>query len=130
MLLAQQDNGPMIEFTLAPLSQDIGIPLAVMGIFVVFMALILVVVFITILPRIVAVSTATDDQPAVAPSVGDDQLSEETVVVISAAVAQIMAGRPHRVVRIQGLTPADLGWSLEGRMQHHQSHRVQGRLRR
>ncbi len=33
MFLAQQ---PLIEFTLAPLSEDFGVPLAVMGILVVF----------------------------------------------------------------------------------------------
>ena len=54
MLLAQQDDRPLIEFTLAPLFEDYGIPLAVMGIFVVFMALVLVVVFITLLPRVLA----------------------------------------------------------------------------
>jgi Na+-transporting methylmalonyl-CoA/oxaloacetate decarboxylase gamma subunit len=49
-------------------------------------------------------------------------LSEETVAVIAAAVAEVI-GTPHRIVRIRGLTPEDLSWPLEGRMQHHASHR-------
>lgn len=130
MLLAQQDSGPLIEFTLAPLSEDYGIPLAVMGVLVVFMALVLVVVFITLLPRVLAgVSTKEQEQPTTDAVAVEDDLPEETLAVIAAAVAQTMA-KPHRVVKIRGLTPEDLGWSLEGRMQHHQSHRIQHRDRR
>jgi Na+-transporting methylmalonyl-CoA/oxaloacetate decarboxylase gamma subunit len=130
MLLAQQDGRPLIDFTLAPLLEDSGVPLAVMGMLVVFMALTLIVVFITLLPRLLAPFSGADraEGTALLP-VDDDELSEEMVVVIAAAVAQAME-RPHRIVRIQGLTPIDLGWSLEGRMQHHQSHQIQRRARR
>ena len=44
--------------------------------------------------------------------------------MIAAAVAETIR-QPHRIVRIRGLTAEDLDWSLEGRMQHHQSHRIQ-----
>ncbi len=54
----------------------------------------------------------------------ETKLSEEIVVVIAAAVAEVMA-KPHRIVHIRGLTPEDLGWSFQGRMQHHHSHRIQ-----
>ena len=130
MFLAQQDERPLIEFTLAPLSEDYGIPLAVMGIMVVFLALVLVVVFITLLPRVLAPSLGkTSEAAAPVLASGEDELPEEILVVIAAAVAQAI-DRPHRVVQIRGLTPAELGWSLEGRMQHHHSHRIQPRARR
>lgn len=129
MLLAQQDERPMIDFTLAPLSEDIGFPLAVMGILVVFSALVLVVVFITVLPRVLGLFSSNEAQAATTvPVFGEDELPEETVVVIAAAVAATIS-RPHRIVQIRGLTPADRGWSLEGRTQHHQSHRIQSRAR-
>ena len=127
MLLAQQDDRPLISFTLEPLFQDHGIPLAVMGILVVFVALVLVVVFITVLPRVLAPFSRTSqpEQSALHP-VSDDELSEETLVVIAAAVAAAF-DRPHRIVRVRGMTPADHGWSHEGRIQQHQSHRIQHR---
>ncbi len=62
MFLAQQGDRPLIEFTLAPLSEDYGIPLAVMGILVVFLALVLVVVFITLLPRVLAPSLSKTER--------------------------------------------------------------------
>ena len=130
MLLAQQDNRPLIQFTSAPLFEDHGIALAVMGVFVVFMALVLVVAFITVLPRVLAMFTETQlDQSASLPAADDAGLSEEMRVVIAAAVAETIRA-PHRIVRIRGLTPEDLGWSLEGRTQHHQSHRIHHRGRR
>jgi len=130
MLLAQQENQPLIDFTLAPLSEDFGVPLAVMGILVVFLALTLVVVFISVLPHLLAsFSKPKAEEAAKVPARGEDELSEEILVVIAAAVAQAI-GKPHRIVRIRGLTPAELGWSLEGRMQHHHSHRIQNRARR
>lgn len=48
-------------------------------------------------------------------------LPDELVVVLAAAVAEAL-GPAHRIVRIRGLMPEDLGWQLEGRMQHHASH--------
>lgn len=129
MLLAQQDVRPLVEFTLDPLWKEHGIPLAVMGVFVVFSALVLIVVFITLLPRILArVSAEESKQPATLPTAFEDEMSEEMVVVIAAAVAATI-DKPHRIVKIRGLTPAELGWSLEGRTQHHQSHRLRTRNR-
>ncbi len=52
----------------------------------------------------------------------DDAVPDEIVAVIAAAVAEVIDA-PHRIVRVRGLTPDDLGWLLEGRMQHHASHR-------
>lgn len=126
MLLAQQDARPLIEFTLAPLFEDHGFPVAAMGVFVVFVALLLVVVFINFLPRMMARLSAPElERPAL--QIADpDELSEETLVVIAAAVADAVS-QPHRVVHIRGLTAEDLGWSLERRMQHHRSHTIQHR---
>jgi Na+-transporting methylmalonyl-CoA/oxaloacetate decarboxylase gamma subunit len=129
MLLAQQSNEFMIKFTMEPLWHDKGIPLAIMGVLVVFSALVLVVTFISVLPRVL--NRFSEEEPGAAASfldVGTDELPEQILVVIAAAVAQAF-DQPHRIVRIRGLTPADLGWSLEGRMQHHQSHKIQHRGR-
>jgi sodium pump decarboxylase gamma subunit len=126
MFLGQQDTGPLFEFTLEPLMEDSGVPLAIMGILVVFSALIMVVVFITLLPRVMARLGDKDPDSAIAtaPSAGEEVLPEELVVVIAAAVAEVM-GKPHRIVKIRGFSPAELGWSLEGRTDQHHSHRVQ-----
>ena len=127
MPLAQQQARPLIEFTTAPLFQEHGIPLAVMGVLVVFMALALLAIFITVLPSALRRVTADDRQPTgIRPATTDETLSEEELLVICAAVAATV-GQPHRIVHIGGLTPEDLGWSFEGRMQHHQSHRIQHR---
>ena len=125
-LLAQQGSG---EFRLSfePLFEDHGLALAVMGILVVFLALTLLVVFITLLPRLLERTLARESQttaPADPEITLKDELPEETLVVIAAAVAETIR-QPHRIVRIRGLTPEDLGWSLEGRLQHHASHRLQ-----
>ena len=80
MIWAQQDSRPLIEFTLSPLWEDQGIPLAVMGILVVFMALLLVVTFISLLPRLVAATAGLEskqqEEHRSSPSVGDDELSD------------------------------------------------------
>ena len=123
MTLAQIDSTSTIEFRLAPLLEDYGISLAVLGVLVVFLALSLVVAFITVLPRLIRFIPAR--QPLASPlrAANTDELPEETLVVIAAAAAEIIH-HPHRVVRSRELTPEDLGWSLEGRIQHHQSHRI------
>ena len=127
MLFAQQDADPIIQFTLAPLFEDHGIPLAIMGVLVVFSALLLVILFITLLPHVlswIGAIPAEKEEPT--PIVtGKDELPEETLVVIAAAVAATLS-RPHRIVRVGG-QEVDMGWSLQGRMQHHQSHRLQQR---
>ncbi|MCB0117354.1 MAG: OadG family protein [Caldilineaceae bacterium] len=118
-----------IGFTLEPLFHDTGIPLAIMGVLVVFLALAVLVIFIQRLPYIMerleprAPSSAAPAPPVVSAT---NELPEELVVVITAAVAAAL-DRPHRIVRIRGLTPTDMAWSMEGRSQHHQSHRIRPR---
>lgn len=122
--------GPSIGLSLAPLTSDNGLPLAIMGVLVVFLALALVVAFITVLPRILAWLPEDESAEAMIATPRDpDELSEETVVVIAAAVAAVIS-QPHRIVRIRGLTPGESGWSMEGRMQQHQSHRIKPRANR
>ncbi len=134
LLLAQATDGSAFQFTLRPLLEDHGIPLAVMGILVVFGVLVLVIAFISLLPRTMEVLSRgfpekQEHQPAAAKQPkGEDELPEEMLVVIAAAVAEVMT-TPHRIVRIRGLTPEDHGWSFKGRIQHHSSHKIQRRDR-
>ena len=92
MLVAQQDIRPLIEFTLAPLFEDHGIPLAVMGILVVFSVLILIATFIQLLPRFMPLLPPTaEQQPAVEPAVQpvvEDELSEEILECGRSGVAR------------------------------------------
>ncbi len=112
-----------------PLFEDYGIPLAVMGILVVFAALTLVSVFINYLPRIMNVLDHLHPEkheshaPVASKRKDQEEIPEEEVAVIAAAIAMMMS-HPHRIVHIRGLTPEDLGWSLEGRIQHHTSHKL------
>jgi sodium pump decarboxylase gamma subunit len=135
LVLANQAEGWLSRITVEPLFEDYGIPLAIMGIVVVFAALVLVSAFITLLPRLMAAldylhPEQKEPQPAAAKQPdAEDELSEELMVVIAAAVAETLS-EPHRIVRIRGLTPEDLGWSMEGRFQHHASHQIQRRDRR
>ena len=101
---AQQVDRPLIEFTLAPLFTDDGIALAMMGISVVFAALVLVATVIILLPRVLAkISPELAPQTEVRPSLADEEaeLSAELLAVIAAAVAETVRV-PHRIVRIGG----------------------------
>ncbi len=132
MLFAQEDARPLIQFTLAPLFRDEGLPLAVMGIFVVFVALVLVAGAITLLPRVLEkISPELSPKTDMPPSLADEdlELSGELLAVIAAAVAETVRV-PHRIVRIGGWSAEDQGWSLGGRILHHQSHKIQPRDRR
>lgn len=127
VLIAQETSREFTGFQLEPLLKDSGIPLAVMGMLVVFAALLLICVFIICLPRLMATldryhPEINEDKPQAAPK-SKDQLPEETLVVIAAAVAEAL-DQPHRIVHTRELTPEDMAWSLEGRMQHHGSHRI------
>lgn len=132
LLFAQTADAPSIQFTLRPLLEDHGIPLAIMGVLVVFGTLVLVSGFISLLPRLAGSPSQPEKHTAPAAAKRretGDELSEEMVVVIAAAVAEVMA-KPHRILHIRGMTPEDAGWSFQGRMQHHSSHRIQRRDRR
>lgn len=113
-----------------PLFEDHGIPLAIMGLFVVFSALVLVRVFIGLLPRIMAVldhlfpeQTKTLESHAVSTEASSDALPDEILAIIAAVVADTVR-EPHRIVHTRELTPEDLNWTLEGRLQHHASHKI------
>ena len=110
---------------------DYGIPLAIMGLLVVFSALLLVRVFIGLLPRIMAMldrlypeKTEEHDLHAAATEVADEEIPDEILAVIAAAVAATVR-EPHRIVHTRELTQEDISWTLEGRLQHHISHNIQ-----
>ncbi len=114
-----------------PLFEDTGIPLAIMGMVVVFAALVLVAVYVTVLPRFAQYLESrfpepASPQPVAQPSISGDDLPEEVLVVIAAAVAQVI-DEPHRIIHTRQLTPLDLAWSFEGRRQQHGSHRPRNR---
>jgi Na+-transporting methylmalonyl-CoA/oxaloacetate decarboxylase gamma subunit len=120
----------LAAFSWDELWKDTGLPLAIMGMFVVFVALILVRVFIGTLPRIMAflerfypekLEAAQDAQ-----QVESEEIPEAIVAVIAAVVADTIGIR-HRIVRTRRITPEGMGWSLEGRLQHHASHRLKPR---
>lgn len=124
MLLTETGINLLAVWTFDPLYEDHGLALALMGIFVVFSALALVVMFITLLPRFVAVISPKEQPLAIeTPSLDPDELPEELVVVLAAAVAATL-GQPRRIVKVRGLLTDDQAWSIEGRMQHHHSHRM------
>ena len=115
-----------------PLFEDTGIPLAIMGLFVVYAALIIVRIFIGLLPRVMAFLDhlypehveAAHHAPVQKPSA--NEIPDETLAVIAAAVAATIC-EPHRIVHTRELAPEDLNWAMEGRRQHHASHRIQHR---
>ncbi len=132
--MAQGAGGWLLALELRPLIEDHGIPLAIMGMFVVFAALVLVSLFILLLPRSLAVlarwsserKESSPQRAAQAPA--ETELSEEILVIISAAVAA-MIREPHRIIHTREMTAEELGWSLEGRLQHHSSHNIRHRER-
>lgn len=117
-----------IKFSLEPLMHDLGLPLALMGIFIVFMALILVVTFISSLPRIMAVleralpsaEHATSAAPTTSPQDSDD----DVIAVIAAAVATVI-DHPHRIIRTREITAREMAWAQQGRLQVQTSHKPQ-----
>lgn len=118
--------------TLEPLWESHGIALALMGMFVVFVALVLVSTFITLLPKLMAILDRLHPEPAspqetraAAKTVAEDEVPHEILVVIAAAVAETIAV-PHRIVHTRQASD-DHGWSREGRTQHHTSHGVSRR---
>ncbi|MCA9264644.1 MAG: OadG family protein [Planctomycetales bacterium] len=121
---AQLPGVLLMQLSFDVLLEDYGIPLAIMGILVVFLALSLLVALISLLPHVVAYATPqVQPEPTPVDELLSDELPAELVAVIAAAVA-VTLDRPHRIVRIQGLSAEDTGWSREGRMQHHHSHSI------
>ena len=115
----------------ALLTANEGVPLAIMGIVVVFAALCLVIAFIVLLPRIaaavdrLAAREAGHADPAVASAVSSGTPAEHFPAVIAAAVAAVIS-EPHRIIHAKRLS-TDPSWTSEGRRLHHQSHRTHDR---
>jgi sodium pump decarboxylase gamma subunit len=124
MIVAQPDVRRLLRSSLEALFHDEGLPLAIVGMLVVFLALSLIVAFISVLPRAVRwLEALSPRKPATATVLRDDTLDDETLAVIAAAVSETM-GHPHRIIKIRGTTSEEFGWSLEGRMKQHQSHKL------
>jgi glutaconyl-CoA/methylmalonyl-CoA decarboxylase subunit delta len=109
------------------LFHDQGIPLALMGMFVVFVALALVVLAISYLPKLVdLLAKWIPDEKAAAVSkeqaAKKGDITDEVLAVLAAAVTEAV-GPSHRIVHIGRGIPANVGWAAEGRRQHHSSHR-------
>ncbi|MCA9268137.1 MAG: OadG family protein [Planctomycetales bacterium] len=119
----------LAQISLAPLWEDYGVPLAIMGMLVVFLVLALVVTFITVLPRLIALldhwPSHAARQAAAPKTAGADanELPEEIVAVIAAAAA-VVVDQPHRVVHIREAAQDEHGWAQAGRMQLHTSHQI------
>lgn len=130
LILAVDDAAESSAFSLDPLYQDTGLPLAAMGLLVVFAALILVRVFIGTLPRLMAIlehffpEAEHPAHAAPAPEEASDEIPEHVVAIIAAVVTD-MVGVRHRILRTRQLQSDDMSWALEGRLQHHASHRLQ-----
>lgn len=122
-MVLQRAGSLLLEFTTTPLREDHGVPLAIMGVIVVFIALSLVASLIKVLPLVLGRPEPAAQRESLPHDLQGDEISEETLAVIAAAVADTLQ-RPHRIVRIRGATPGEHDWSLEGRLQHHQSHRI------
>ncbi|EMI57866.1 OadG family protein [Rhodopirellula sallentina] len=128
------------ESRFAPLFEETGIALAVMGMVVVFLALIVLITIISLFPVAMAViekilpesshhAAAPKKTPKPAAPVADDgAIPGHILAIIAAAVAEAEPG-PVRIVRTRQLTTSELAWTLEGRIRHHASHRLQTRNR-
>ncbi len=119
-----------------------------MGMLVVFVALSVLIAIISAMPRVIEIlenkalkkeaktqgsrkSASSEKALAIAPSPSEPEsqpdLPHELIAVIAAA-AEFELG-PVRIVRMRPLTPSELAWTLEGRLRHHASHRLQPRNR-
>jgi len=116
-----------LHFSLEPLWHDAGIPLAIMGMFIVFVALVLISTFISRLPHIMAMLDRIlpqVEQLSVAPKTREGEIPDEIVVVIAAAVSEAL-GRPHRIIHTRELTSSEMSWPQHGRWQIQTSHKPQ-----
>src|SRR6056297_168326 len=129
------------ELTWDPLMHETGIPLAIMGMAVVFMALSILVLVITALPLVIGwaeskgtggdanakplpnpvPAAATPPTESIALSSSDTSgdvsgtdagLPPELIAVITAAVEFELG--PVHIVRMRPLTASELAWTLEG----------------
>ncbi|TWU29769.1 OadG family protein [Bythopirellula polymerisocia] len=116
--------GISLNFSLEPLWHDTGIPLALMGMFIVFFALIFISMFISRLPHIMAVLDKylpQAEQLLNPPKPREGEISDEVIAVIAAAVSEAL-GKPHRIIHTRELTSRDMAWPQQGRWQIQTSH--------
>ncbi|WP_442505272.1 OadG family protein [Novipirellula sp. SH528] len=136
------------KFSFEPLFHETGIPLAIMGMLVVFVALSILIAIISAMPRVIEIlenkaskkkaksqssrnPASSEKALAIAPSPSEPEFQSDLpleLIAVIAAAAEFELG-PVRVVRMRPLTPSELAWTLEGRLRHHASHRLQPRNR-
>lgn len=117
--------GISLNFSLEPLWNDLGIPLALMGMFIVFVALVFISTFISRLPHIMAVLDKylpQAEQLLIPPKPRDGEISDEVIAVIAAAVSEAL-GKPHRIIHTRELTSREMAWPQQGRWQIQTSHK-------
>ncbi len=134
--------GEVSSSRFAPLFEETGIPLAIMGMLVVFLALTVLILIISAFPfamglldRWLPVShhhagkAKSKSKPITNETVAHDgEIPPHILAIIAAAVFEMEEG-PVRIVRTRQLTTSELAWTLEGRIRHHASHRLQTRNR-
>ncbi|QEG33788.1 OadG family protein [Bythopirellula goksoeyrii] len=114
-----------LHFSLEPLWHDTGLPLAIMGMFIVFVALVLVSTFISKLPHIMALLDKylpQAEQLLIPPKPRGEEIPDEVIAVIAAAVSEAL-GKPHRIIHTRELTSREMAWPQQGRWEIHASHK-------
>ena len=113
------------SFSLEPLWHDKGVPLAIMGMTVVFIALLAISTFISQLPRVMSWidGVAPQTKPAPVAKLAAKKEEDAELIAVIAAAVEVALGPGHRVIHTQQLTPRELAWSQQGRWQHQTSHK-------
>jgi hypothetical protein len=138
-LLAAETGGHVLHFTLRPLLEPTGLPLALGGMFLVLVAMALVVLFASYLPLILsrverlvpvvesigqqALGSLSDARRKLGDEEADDLDADENLMVVLAAAVAVAISEPHRIVFARSHSD-NLAWAREGRRQIHTSHRV------
>jgi sodium pump decarboxylase gamma subunit len=134
--------GEISSSRFAPLFEETGIPLAIMGMLVVFLALSVLIIIISVFPFVMGLldrwlpvshhhagNTKSKSKPKANETVDNDGVIPPHILAIIAAAVFEMEPGPVRIVRTRQLTTSELAWTLEGRIRHHASHRLQARNR-
>mgnify|MGYP002621654949 CR=1 FL=1 len=114
-----------LHFSFEPLWHEKGIPLAIMGMVIVFIALVLVSTFISKLPRIMEALDKVlpqAEQLLGPPKTREGEIPDEVIAVIAAAVSEVV-GKPHRIIHTRELTSREMIWPQQGRWQIQTSHK-------
>ena len=98
-----------------------GFQLTLAGISIVFAVLAFIAIFVAIIQQVDRRWQAREEKQKKEASEKDPTIDNTTLVLISAAVATVIAGR-YRIRRVKRVASAGSKWSLQGRGQIHGSH--------